>query len=129
MEFFIQKKVDRHISARFTELCDNLPVREQVAEILFWRDIRLQKIEDFVLIMKNMGRADAFVDFEQRMRNIMKVASATLLNSKIRERNPVNRLLVLPEIEAIQKIASIVQETKKMADDSTLGAVDVTQVN
>lgn len=76
-----------------------------MVDVLFWRVISLQTVEDFLLILNNMGSSDAFIDFEIMMWNFAQVNSPTLLHSKMGERNLVNRLMGLPKIELVSQPA------------------------
>lgn len=97
-------------------------------DVLFWRDIRLQSVEDFLLIMNNIGSSKAFVDFDIRMHQLAKVKNPSLLDYVLTERNLVNRLLGLPEV-APSDYPAQPQENEQVANDFTMGAADETQVH
>lgn len=51
----MRARIEKLIKEKFVELDNNEPVTEEVTDFLFWRDIRLRKIEDFMPIIKSMG--------------------------------------------------------------------------
>ncbi|KAL6584550.1 hypothetical protein OROMI_003839 [Orobanche minor] len=99
---------------------------ETVGTILFWRDVRLLPIENFAIIVKGLGGIEKFVDLERTIRKIAQVQSPTALSSELAERNLVQRLRGLPELEAIPT-GSLDQLKHEDADDVVLGAADETQ--
>lgn len=65
---------------------------------LFWRDARLQSIEDFLIILESMVGSNIFVDFEIIMCKLIGVSSPVLLDSKLAEQSLVNCLFGIPPI-------------------------------
>lgn len=75
-----------------------------------------------------MGGSDAFADFEIKMLDLAQVNSPTLLQLEFRERNMVNHLMGLPEVESVHQVAQI-QTNEQATDEFTMGTMDETQVN
>lgn len=63
-ERLIRMKVDQLVSGMFPELNNNEAVRKEVMEVLVWRDIRLKRFEDFVMVLEQMGGIQIFVNYE-----------------------------------------------------------------
>lgn len=48
-------------------------------DILMWRDLRLTNFMDFALVLKEMGEAKEFVEFDLKMKNSAQVNNPTNL--------------------------------------------------
>lgn len=88
----------------------------------------MRNIKDFMIIMKSLSGANAFMDYKRRMRNTARVVSTTDLASHLAIRNLVNCLLDLPEECNVQHVAGQDMEiTEQVADEITADVADVTR--
>lgn len=78
----ILDKIDDYLKVLFLELACYELIQEKVMAALFWRDVRLQSIEDFLIILDSMDGLDVFVDFEIVMRKLTGLSSSNLLESR-----------------------------------------------
>ncbi|KAL8517454.1 hypothetical protein ACS0TY_015626 [Phlomoides rotata] len=72
-----RRRLESMLDKKFPELLEVVKVKDEVLDVLVWRDIRLGVFEDLSLVILSKGGLDNYVDYELALRKAAKVHYAT----------------------------------------------------
>lgn len=89
-------RIEANLDEKFPQVEQNAVVKNDVLDILVWREMRLKEFVDFAIILEEMG-VEVFLNYDFKMKKSAQVRSPTELMSDELVRSLVYKKLRLVE--------------------------------